>query len=504
MRIAVIGSGISGITAATILKRYNHDVVVFERSDAIGGVWARTYPQVRLQNVAEHYRLSDFPWPFAPDLHPTAEQIQRYLQAVVAHYGLAIRLEHEVLQMAEGRDGWLIDYRSPEGTTSEHFDFAVVAVGHFTQEKVELSVPGRDCFSGTVLTDRDINDLEVLADREVAVVGFGKTAVDMASFAAERGAQVAHIFRDPRWLLPARLFGVHYQNIILTRMNTMMMPAWAHLTTAERVLHQQLAPLVTRFWRMIGLGIRMQVGLHGLWRDPEVRERMRRLVPEQPLTFQMRAAIALAPEAYFPSVIKGTIVPYRSEVAAFYDDGLVLGDGTRVPCDTVVFALGNRRPRFPFLPGPYRDLLESQADGAQLYRHLLHPRIPRLAFAGFNHGILHVPAVEVSMLWLCAYLRGDLALPSTSEMEHSMAQISDWKREHMLFEPTRSYSVNTRFHQYLDVLLADLGLSPYRKRNRVAELVSAYTAADYQGLFDEYEQARSRRQVPQVPLPLHT
>ena len=77
MRIAVIGGGIAGIAAGRTLARFGHQTTVYERSASPGGVWTVAYPEVRLQNVASHYRLADFPWPFEPDLHPTAEQIVR-------------------------------------------------------------------------------------------------------------------------------------------------------------------------------------------------------------------------------------------------------------------------------------------------------------------------------------------------------------------------------------------------------------------------------------------
>src|SRR5215211_2396401 len=53
-----------------------------------------------------------------------------------------------------------------------------------------------------------------------------------------------------------------------------------------------------------------------------------------------------------------------------------------------VLSTGYLTPMFPFLPDPYRVWLEGEKDGPQLYRHMLHPRIPRLAFAGFNHGYM--------------------------------------------------------------------------------------------------------------------
>ena len=36
MKIAIIGSGISGLTTAYLLSR-NHDIIMFEKNDYIGG-----------------------------------------------------------------------------------------------------------------------------------------------------------------------------------------------------------------------------------------------------------------------------------------------------------------------------------------------------------------------------------------------------------------------------------------------------------------------------------
>ena len=102
-----------------------------------------------------------------------------------------------------------------------------------------------------------------------------------------------------------------------------------------------------------------------------------------------------------------------------------------------------------------------------------------------------------------ALLRGDLVLPPVAEMERAIAAIQAWKRAHILFEPARSCGVNTRFHQYLDVLLGDLGLDPYRKRSRLAELVAPYTAADYDGILGEYERLAPRPRG-RAPLDLAT
>lgn len=254
---------------------------------------------------------------------------------------------------------------------------------------------------------------------------------------------------------------------------------------------------------MIGAVIRAQTGPHRWHLDPEVRRRMAELSPRSPVPHEMRSAVALAPDSCYPHVVAGRIEPHRGEPAGFTARGLVLKDGRELACDLAVLSTGFKSPRFPFLPESSRRLLERDPDGAQLYRHLLHPQLPRLAFAGYNHGFLHVPAVEVATLWLCALLRGDLAVPDAAEMERRIEELRRWKREHVLFEPSRSCATSTRFHQYLDVLLADLGLRAARKSNPIAEPFSPYTAADDDRVIAEYER-QGPPPAPRRPLPLST
>jgi hypothetical protein len=90
-------------------------------------------------------------------------------------------------------------------------------------------------------------------------------------------------------------------------------------------------------------------------------------------------------------------------------------------------------------------------------------------------------------------------------MERSIGYVREWKREHIRFENARSCAVSTRFQQYIDILLKELQISPYRKLpNPFAELFSRYEASDYRGIFEEYERAKAKRTVPLKTLPLDT
>ena len=502
-RVAIVGAGISGLAHADVLTRCGFSVVLFERATRVGGVWACSYPEVSLQNTWWGYHVSSFPWPFVPDEHPTGAQILRYLDAFVAARGFDVRLEHEVVSAREANEGgWTLRVQGPAGERTEHFDHLVVSVGQYTEGKHRLQLDGESAFAGVVMTERDIGDLARFDRKRVVVVGFGKSALDMATLAAPRAASVHHVFRTPRWTLPRMIFGVHYTTLLFNRFGSVMMTSWAHPTRGERFLHRRNG-FVGSFWRALeGLFTRIarrEARGHGAAGDA----RLAAVIPEHSLLPDLRSAAALASPGYYRHVGAGTIEPRRAEIVSLSRDGVRLSSGAEIPADILVLSVGSRTPQFPFLDAPTRALLESEDDGVQLYRHVLHPHLPRLGFAGFNHGFMHVPAAEIGALWLAALWRGELTLPPAEQMERDVEHVRAWKRANIHFEPSRACAVNTRFQQYLDIMLADLGQSPYRRLpNVVAEIFAPYRPADYAGVVDEY--LRKARNKPLTPVPLAT
>ncbi len=504
-QIAVIGSGISGIAAANILKKNGFSPVLFEKHEKLGGVWATAYPDVHLQNIYTQYHLSDFDWSFKPDLHPTGEQIMRYLTEAVNHHKLDIRLKHEVLQMKEQDNGWLVRYENNAGIHEERFEYVILAAGQYSDGKNKPQFPGQDQFQGKVITEREVTSLDVFKGKRVAVVGYGKSALDMAALAAEQGAQVHHVFRNPSWLIPEWILGAHFTYALFTRFGNVMMTSWAQPTAMERFLHNKLSFVIDSFWNMIQSVVRFQLERNGKGKGQAAKDRLKVIQPKHKILMDFRSSGAVGPENYYPFVAEGKIMPYHSEVASFSQNGITLKNGAEIDCDLVVLSVGYLTPTFPFLPENYRKLLEAEKDGPQLYRHLIHPRIPRLAFAGFNHGYMHVPSVEIGTQWLCAYLRNELELPLVAEMERSIEYIRTWKRANIKFENASMCAVSTRFQQYIDILLMELEVSPYRKLPNVfAEVFSRYEASDYKNIYEEYERNKAKRTSPLHVLPLDT
>jgi cation diffusion facilitator CzcD-associated flavoprotein CzcO len=497
-RVAIIGAGISGLAHADVLTRCGFSVVLFERAPRLGGVWAHSYPDVSLQNTWWGYHLSSFPWPFVPNEHPTGAQILQYLDALVQARGFDVRLQHEVVSARENADhSWTLRVRSPAGENTERFDHLVVSVGQYSEGKHRPQLGGESEFAGVVLTERDIGDLSRLDGKRVVVVGFGKCALDMAVFAAPRAASVHHVFRTPRWTLPRVIFGVHYTKLLFNRFGTVMMTSWAHPTGIERFLHRRTS-FVGSFWGMLERVFARIVRREARGHGPAGEARVAAVMPEHRLVPDLRSAAALATPGYYAHIGSGAIEPVRAEVVGLTRDGVTLSTGTELPADMLILSVGSKSPRFPFLDESSRGLLESEDDGVQLYRHVIHPRLPHLGFAGFNHGFMHVPAAEVGALWLAAVWRGELRLPPVEQMERDIEHVRAWKRANIHFEPSRSCAVNTRFQQYIDIMLADLELSPYRKLpNVIAEIFAPYRPADYTRVVDEYlQKPRTSARMP--------
>lgn len=87
-KIGIIGAGVSGIAAAKQLS--NHNPMVFEATDSIGGVWRHcSYNSTRLQSPQSDYEFSDYPWPQRDNsTFPTYVEILDYLHSYAVHFDL--------------------------------------------------------------------------------------------------------------------------------------------------------------------------------------------------------------------------------------------------------------------------------------------------------------------------------------------------------------------------------------------------------------------------------
>ncbi|BFM48676.1 NAD(P)/FAD-dependent oxidoreductase [Marinomonas sp. THO17] len=482
-KVAIIGAGVSGIAAANVWKKCGYEVTLFEASEQVGGQWNQTYPGVSLQNTAPQYQFSEFPWPFKTDRHPSGEDVLKYLNQAVEEFALTIQFNHRLKAMTADPQGWQLTF---ENGNSHHFGYVVIATGQYPggDQKRLPRFNNMDLYQGDIITN--IDSKEVFKDKNVAVIGFGKTALDFATWSSETANTTKHIFRTPRWTIPDYLLGIDYTKPFFARIGSGMMPSWGASTWMQKLLHNRLPFIVNGFWRLI-----CNLFLYQHRQDAKLGSIEKKVLdvvipPKSQFMADFRSASALAPKRYYEYIAHQGISPYRGEVSAFYEDGIILSDGQKIPADMVCLCCGNEAPNYDYLPKKYAQFLQING-GPSLYRHQIEPRIPNLGFAGYNHGFMHIALAEMGALWQIAAYEQTFQLPSEEDMLASAARVMQWKKDHSSYESTINMAVNTRYQQHLDILMQDMGISQWRKMPNVfAEVFSRYDPTDYKGVIKEY------------------
>jgi formate dehydrogenase major subunit len=172
IRVAVVGAGPAGLTAAYFLRRKGYQVTIFEMQEAAGGMLRWGIP---------YYRLPE-------------KQLDEEIQAIL-DLGIEIRYHKKL-----GRDFTLQSLKR-EG-------FAAVFIGLGAQKATAIGVEGEDLagvMSGLDLLARLARgEKPVLGDR-VLVLGGGNTAMDAARSAVRLGVKdVTIAYRRTRQEMPAQ------------------------------------------------------------------------------------------------------------------------------------------------------------------------------------------------------------------------------------------------------------------------------------------------------------
>jgi cation diffusion facilitator CzcD-associated flavoprotein CzcO len=426
MRVAIIGAGVAGLATAKVLTQAGHEVVVFDQTPDVGGVWSRTrrYPGLTTQSPKAQYSLSDFPMPKSYPEWPSGEQIQAYLAAYAARFGLdaALRLSTEVVAARPSGDGWILDTRHAGGaaggvTTTAGFDRVVVANGVFCEPAIP-AFPGRDEFAaggGLLLAGTELHDAEQARGKHVLVVGYGKSACDVTVPVSKVAASTDVIARQLLWKVPRKISGkVNFKLLLLTRMGEALF-RYRVLHGVEKFLHGPGKGLRGTMINSIGSVSVKQFGLAKL-----------DLVPAGQMEDIVRGAIGLATEGFFEGVADGSITVHRDRTiarlyAAHGAPFAELSDGSTLPADLVVCSTGFTQG-VPFLPADVQRRLLDERGNFLLYRQIRPVGVPGLYFNGYNSSFFSPLNAEMAAVWIAADLAGAVPLPDDGAIRQAITE----------------------------------------------------------------------------------
>lgn len=163
-KVAVVGSGPAGLTAAYFLRGQGHRVVVFEREREAGGVLRYGIPPFRLPK----------------------EVVQRAVGALEG-MGIEFRLGTEVKEVQE---------------LLGEYDAVILATGAW--EEASMGIPGEELMGRGLPFLKEVNEgLREVPWKRAAVIGGGNVAMDVARVLLRLGVEPTVIYRRTEEEMPA-------------------------------------------------------------------------------------------------------------------------------------------------------------------------------------------------------------------------------------------------------------------------------------------------------------
>ena len=295
----------------------------------------------------------------------------------------------------------------------------------------------------------------------MVVVGFSKSATDVAVSALAEGARmVTVIYRRASWKIPYFFGGVvNFKHILYCRTSEAMFMPWAP-SGAGRLARRLLAPAIWANWRALEALLRVQFGLKRAGLRPEGR-----------IEDSIHCATSIETPGFYKAVRDGRIRAVKGDITG-YGPGCVLVGESRVPADVVVLAIGWSQD-LPFLDADTREKLIEPDGLYRLHRLAVNPDLPGLGFVGFNSSFASALSAELGAHWLARWFEGRLRRqPTEDAMRAGIARVLQWQRGGRKVAATYGGLCIAPFHHaHFDELMADMGA-----RLKPANVLAAHLA----------------------------
>lgn len=435
-RTAVIGAGISGLTAGKMLTDYGVPYVCFESSDRIGGNWAfgnpnghsSAYRSLHIDTSKHQLSFRDFPMPADYPDFPHHTQIKAYLDDYCAAFGLAEHIEFgNAVEHARRLPGGGWELTTGRGET-RRFDLLVVANGHHWDPRYP-DFPGE--FGGTVLHAHHYIDPWTPLDftgKRILVVGLGNSAADIAVELSAKalGTTLTLSTRSGAWIVPKYIAGRPADKYYRT--SPYLPLSW------QRKIAQWGQPLTAGRPESYGL--------------PTPNHKFFEAHPTQSVELPLRLG-------------SGDVVA-KPDIARLDGHTVHFVDGTSGEFDIVVYATGYNIT-FPFFDPEFISAPDNRID---LYKRMFAPGVEDPVFAGFAQATPTLfPFVEAQARLIGAYAVGRYRLPSPDRMRRVIAEDQQRYTGHMLDRPRHTQQVDYFLYEH-DLRVRELPAGADRARRQ--------------------------------------
>ncbi|XP_077560960.1 flavin-containing monooxygenase 5-like [Haemaphysalis longicornis] len=444
-RVCVVGAGSSGLACAHQMLDYGFDVVLYERSAHIGGLWAYHEDNVdgqasvmrttTINTSKEMSAFSDFPPPKDYPNYMHHSKMVSYFRSYADTFGVTplVKTRHDVVQAEPSADyektgRWEVLVRDLDTNSErrEKFDAVAVCVGHHVYPNVP-TFKGQEKFRGNIVHTHSIKNADSFRDRRVAVVGIGNSGVDAVVDVSYVASEVYLSTRRGAW--------------VSKRVGPNGMPIDMFLATRLKNYLKKILPQSVSDDFVEGiLNASFNHEAYGL--KPKHRYSSQHPTVNDAL----------------PNLILSGKVRVKKNIVEFTEDGVLFdGDDKVTPLDDVILATGYKI-KFPFLP---KDMVPVVDNHVQLYKYVFPPQLPHptLAIIGLIQPVGPIfPVSELQSRWMAEILSKRCSLPSAKAMQQDIQQRHEALRRRYVDSPRHTIQVD--LINYMDELASQIGARP--------------------------------------------
>jgi cation diffusion facilitator CzcD-associated flavoprotein CzcO len=203
LRVAVVGTGFSGLGMAIRMKQAGmDDFLVFERADEVGGTWRdNSYPGCACDVMSLLYSFSFAQNPNWKTTFGKREELFDYLRDCADRFGVRphIRFRHELLEARwdEVARRWQISTSQGEYTAQ----VLVTGTGYLS-DPVIPQIEGLESFQGAMFHSANWDHDFDLTGKRVAVIGTGASAIQFVPKIQPQVARLDLYQRTAPWVGP--------------------------------------------------------------------------------------------------------------------------------------------------------------------------------------------------------------------------------------------------------------------------------------------------------------
>jgi putative flavoprotein involved in K+ transport len=136
----VIGGGQSGLSVGYHLARRGLPFVILDANSRVGDAWRHRWDSLRLFTPARFNGLDGWPFPAAPDVFPTKDEMADYLESYAARFSLPVRNGTRVTKLSRRGGAFIVDTNAG-GIEAEQ---VVVAMATYQAPSVPAFARGLD------------------------------------------------------------------------------------------------------------------------------------------------------------------------------------------------------------------------------------------------------------------------------------------------------------------------------------------------------------------------